>query len=93
MKLRNMLVAASILALPTAALAQPVDGFYVGIGTGYDYQLNTDVKQLTFRGQSRDVSGTTLQSNPGGPLGMVNSAMASATACGSRWRASTTTRL
>ena len=72
MKLRNMLVAASILALPTAALAQPVDGFYVGIGAGYDYQLNTDVKQLTFRGQSRDVSGTTLQSNPGGPLGMVN---------------------
>ncbi|MBN9510985.1 MAG: OmpA family protein [Alphaproteobacteria bacterium] len=72
MKLRNMLVAASILALPTAALAQPVDGFYVGAGIGYDYQLNTDVKQLTFRGQSRDVSNTNLQSNPGGPLGMVN---------------------
>jgi outer membrane protein OmpA-like peptidoglycan-associated protein len=46
MKFRNALVAATILALPFAANAQPVTGLYVGAGVGPDLQLNTDVKNL-----------------------------------------------
>ncbi len=37
MKLRNMLVAAGVLALPAAAMAQPVNGFYVGAGAGWNF--------------------------------------------------------
>jgi outer membrane protein OmpA-like peptidoglycan-associated protein len=46
MKFRNALVAATILALPLAANAQPVTGLYVGAGVGPDFQLNTQVKNL-----------------------------------------------
>nr|WP_294567243.1 OmpA family protein [uncultured Rhodopila sp.] len=46
MKFRNALVAATILALPLAANAQPVTGLYVGAGVGPNLQLNTDVKNL-----------------------------------------------
>ena len=34
MKLRNALLAATILAAPAAAFAQPVDGLYIGAGAG-----------------------------------------------------------
>ena len=41
MKIRSLLLAATVLALPVAALAdQPVSGVYVGLGAGFDY-LNT----------------------------------------------------
>src|ERR1035437_4960878 len=36
MKLRSTLLAASILALPMAANAQPINGIYVGAGAGYN---------------------------------------------------------
>ena len=44
MKLRSALVAASLLALPAAAIAQPVDGLYVGAGAGYNYLQDQSVK-------------------------------------------------
>ncbi len=44
MNLRNLLVAASVLALPAAALAQPVDGMYVGAGAGYNFLQNQKIK-------------------------------------------------
>jgi outer membrane protein OmpA-like peptidoglycan-associated protein len=37
MKLRSALVALGMVALPAAAMAQPVDGLYVGAGLGYNY--------------------------------------------------------
>ncbi len=46
MKFRNALVAATILALPIAAKAQPVTGIYVGGGVGPDFQLKQDVKNF-----------------------------------------------
>jgi outer membrane protein OmpA-like peptidoglycan-associated protein len=46
MKFRNALLAATVLALPLAANAQPVTGLYVGAGVGPDFQLNSDVKNL-----------------------------------------------
>jgi OOP family OmpA-OmpF porin len=36
MKFRNALVAATILALPLAAKAQPIDGLYIGAGAGFN---------------------------------------------------------
>ena len=48
MKLRNVLLAATILALPVAVKAQPVTGLYVGAGAGYDYLTNTNVDRVTF---------------------------------------------
>ncbi len=44
MKLRSALVAAGVLAVPAAAMAQPVDGLYVGAGAGYNYMQNQKVK-------------------------------------------------
>jgi len=44
MKLRSALVAASLVALPVAAMAQPVDGLYVGAGAGYNYAQDQNVK-------------------------------------------------
>ncbi len=44
MMLRNALLAATILALPVAAQAQPVSGLYVAGGIGGDYMLDTNAK-------------------------------------------------
>ncbi len=45
MKLRSALLAATVLAAPVAAMAQPVDGVYVGLGAGYNYLDNQNVRQ------------------------------------------------
>ncbi len=37
MKLRSALLTATLLATPAVAMAQPVDGLYVGAGAGYNY--------------------------------------------------------
>jgi outer membrane protein OmpA-like peptidoglycan-associated protein len=44
MKFRNALVAATILALPLAAKAQPIDGLYIGAGGGVNIMQNEDAK-------------------------------------------------
>jgi outer membrane protein OmpA-like peptidoglycan-associated protein len=44
MKLRFALIAASFLAVPLVARAQPVDGLYVGLGAGYNYLQDTKFK-------------------------------------------------
>ena len=62
MKLRSALVAASLLALPAAAIAQPVDGLYVGAGAGYNYLQNQSVKA----GGSGNVNGN------GGFIGLAS---------------------
>ncbi len=43
MSLRKALLAATVLALPVAAQAQPVSGFYVGAGAGLNYLQESDV--------------------------------------------------
>jgi outer membrane protein OmpA-like peptidoglycan-associated protein len=47
MKFRRALVAATILAMPIAASAQPVTGIYLGAGAGPDFPLNQNVKNLS----------------------------------------------
>src|SRR4051794_21250255 len=47
MNFRRALVAATILATPIAASAQPVTGIYLGAAAGISIPLNQDVKNLT----------------------------------------------
>jgi OOP family OmpA-OmpF porin len=49
MKLRNTLLAATILALPLAAKAQPITGLYIGGGAGANIMLDENA-QATARG-------------------------------------------
>ncbi len=46
MNFRRALAAATIMALPIAANAQPVTGIYVGGSAGADFQLKQDVKNV-----------------------------------------------
>jgi OmpA-OmpF porin, OOP family len=65
MKLRSALLAAGMLALPAAAMAQPVNGVYVGGGLGYNWSQNVDVKSFTAGGASVTGSGATLNGDGG----------------------------
>jgi outer membrane protein OmpA-like peptidoglycan-associated protein len=47
---RRLLLAATALALPVAAAAQPVSGLYVGAGAGYNYLQNQDLKSYSTPG-------------------------------------------
>jgi OmpA-OmpF porin, OOP family len=49
MKFRNTLVAATILAMPLAAKAQPISGLYIGGGAGVNIMLDEDAR-ATARG-------------------------------------------
>jgi OmpA-OmpF porin, OOP family len=46
MNIRTALVAASVITLPVAAFAQPVDGLYVGAGAGYNYMQDQKIKSV-----------------------------------------------
>ena len=48
MKLRSALMAATVLALPFAANAQPVTGLYVGLGAGLNITQQEQVKNLSY---------------------------------------------
>ncbi len=56
MQLRNILLAATIVALPASLQAQPITGWYVGAGVGVNQLLDTNVK---------NVPGSKLTSNIG----------------------------
>jgi outer membrane protein OmpA-like peptidoglycan-associated protein len=43
MSLKKALLAATVLALPVAAQAQPITGFYVGAGAGINWLMESDV--------------------------------------------------
>ena len=47
MKLRSALLAATVLALPFAASAQPVTGLYIGAGVGVNETQKMDIKNLS----------------------------------------------
>ena len=46
MKFRNALVAATILALPIAAQAQPISGLYIGAGAGVNIMQDEPIKAV-----------------------------------------------
>src|SRR5690348_14245346 len=43
MRLRNVLLAATVLSAPMAAKAQPIDGLYVGAGAGFNFKEDQKV--------------------------------------------------
>jgi OOP family OmpA-OmpF porin len=47
MKLRSALLAATVVALPFAASAQPVTGLYIGAGVGVNETQKMDIKNLS----------------------------------------------
>jgi len=62
MSLKKALLAATVLALPLAAQAQPVTGVYLGAGAGYNYLQNgkitvPDGRALDFGNDNTDVLG------------------------------------
>jgi outer membrane protein OmpA-like peptidoglycan-associated protein len=61
MNLRRALLAATVMALPVAAKAQPIDGLYVGAGAGYNYLDSVDVKNS---------NGVKLKGRDGGFIGL-----------------------
>jgi outer membrane protein OmpA-like peptidoglycan-associated protein len=57
MKLRSALLAATILALPAGAMAQPVSGLYVGAGVGPNYLMSLTAKSPTTSAKIQDSIG------------------------------------
>jgi outer membrane protein OmpA-like peptidoglycan-associated protein len=55
MKLRGALLAASLLALPVVASAQPVTGLYVGAGVGVNLMQNETAKSTSGPATSSDI--------------------------------------
>jgi OOP family OmpA-OmpF porin len=66
MNLRSVLLAATVLALPAAAMAQPVNGPYVAGSLGGHWTQNIDVKSVTVSGLKASAGGATF--NGGGGL-------------------------
>ena len=66
MKLRNALLAATVMAAPVAAMAQtqPVTGPYVSLGAGYNFMSNNGTSVP-------GVSGKPNLTTDGGPMGVV----------------------
>jgi outer membrane protein OmpA-like peptidoglycan-associated protein len=62
MRLRSALLAATILAIPIAAKAQPVTGFYIGAGAGANILNDEYVKRST---AAKTTGGTDQFSQPG----------------------------
>jgi len=73
MKLRNTLLAATIMALPVAAMAQPVTGLYVGGGMGYNYldNVNATLRAPAAAGLPNNGTGSGLSGN-GGFVGILD---------------------
>jgi OOP family OmpA-OmpF porin len=70
MQLRGALLAASLLALPIVASAQPVTGLYIGAGVGVNLMNNENVQQIT-SGNTTVFPSTKLGSRVG-PAGVIS---------------------
>jgi hypothetical protein len=66
MQFRNVLLAATVMALPLAAQAQPVTGLYIGAGAGGNFMLNEPIKAIDGTNVSGSGNGNAnLQTNAG----------------------------
>jgi len=67
MKLRNVLLAATLLALPAAVQAQPVSGVYIGGGVGWNGLGNLNAKNLSIpvAGIDTPVAGSKFKQSSG----------------------------
>src|SRR5579872_1463746 len=71
MKLRSALLAATVLALPFAASAQPVTGLYLGAGLGVNFTQQESVKSLSFSNLGPLTGTNTLSTNLKSSVGFV----------------------
>jgi OOP family OmpA-OmpF porin len=71
MKLRNVLLAATILAVPVAVKAQPVSGLYVGAGAGYNYLQKDKVNNYSIGGKIAPPYSHKLKDD-GGPVALAS---------------------
>ena len=71
MQLRSALLAATVLAMPIAASAQPVTGLYVGLGAGVNIESQEKVKNLAFPTLNPLGSGLSTSGNVGGSTGFA----------------------
>ncbi len=71
MKLRNALLTATLLGAPATAMAQPVDGLYVGAGVGYNYLENLKIRRITPQFPGLPVAGGKLKGD-GGFIGLAS---------------------
>ena len=93
MRMRSALLAATILSIPVAVQAQPVNGLYVGAGAGFNYKqdqafdsFNANVGPLA--PAATNGLGLKLKYNIGW-VGSPASVTGLATGCGLRWKATT----
>src|ERR1700752_4815728 len=71
MQLRSALLAATIVAMPIVASAQPVTGLYVGAGVGVNVETKESVKNLSFPVLAPLGSGLSTSGNVGGSTGFA----------------------
>jgi hypothetical protein len=69
MMTRTALLAATILALPAAAIAQPISGLYIGAGAGANYLSSNTVKSPIFSAKTKADIGEAVVGSVGYGLG------------------------
>jgi OOP family OmpA-OmpF porin len=71
MQLRSALLAATVVAMPIAASAQPVTGLYVGSGVGVNIEASQQIKNLSFPTLAPLGSGVSTTGNVKGRAGFA----------------------
>jgi|HubBroStandDraft_1064217.scaffolds.fasta_scaffold60102_1 OOP family OmpA-OmpF porin len=71
MQIRNALLAATLLALPLAAQAQPVTGLYIAGGAGVNLMLEEPINSVTVGGTTTNVNNGNLETQAGA-VGVVS---------------------
>ena len=69
MKLRNALLTATLIGMPAVAMAQPIEGLYVGAGVGYNYLENLKIRRISPQVDGFPVAGGKLKGD-GGFIGL-----------------------
>lgn len=69
MSLRSTLLAATIVAVPAAAMAQPVTGLYIGAGAGANYLSSNTVKSPAYSAKTKGDIGEAVVGSVGYGLG------------------------
>jgi len=65
MKLRSALLTATLIGTPALAMAQPVDGLYIGAGLGYNYLQKLKIKSISPQIAGEPVAGGKLRGSGG----------------------------
>jgi OOP family OmpA-OmpF porin len=72
MQVRNALLAATVMALPLAAQAQPVSGLYVAGGIGANFLEGQTASSYNFPFRGPNASGSSDLNSRAGPVGVIS---------------------